>query len=296
MSRTHSARRSLLFMPADSRRKIEKAVTLNADSIVLDLEDSVALSQKADARTAAREALQSLDFGRREKLVRVNALQTGLFHDDIRETIAGRPDGYVIPKVQSAKDLRTAMDFIAGSGAMLEWRAEAPAVLAILETGSGVLNAREIAALGRPLEALIFGADDFAADIGAERSKSNTEVLYARSAVVLAAAAHGLQSIDIVFFDLKDAAGLDAECLAGRQLGYTGKMLIHPDQVEITNRAFSPSPAQIDWAQRVLDAHAEHQARGAGAFALDGRMVDAPIVKQAERVIARAQLARRGAS
>ncbi len=296
MSRTYSARRSLLFMPADSRRKIEKAITLDADSVVLDLEDSVAPNQKAAARTAAREALQQLDFGWREKLVRVNALQSGMFHDDVRETIGGRPDGYVIPKVQNAKDLRAAMDFIAGSGAMLEWRAESPAILAILETGPGVLNAREIAMLGKPLEALIFGADDYAADIGAERSKSNTEVLYARSAVVLAAAAHGLQSIDIVFFDLKDVAGLEAECLAGRQLGYTGKMLIHPGQVEIANRAFSPSPEQIAWAQRVLNAHADHQAAGSGAFALDGRMVDAPIVKQAERIMARAQLTRRAST
>jgi citrate lyase beta subunit len=287
-SPARSARRSLLFMPGDSRRKIEKAITLPADSIVLDLEDSVAAAQKPAARQSVREALQQLNFGGRERLVRVNAFHSGLFHDDVRDTITGRPDGYVIPKVQNGKDLRNAMEFITGSGAMLEWQAIRPSVLAIVETGPGVVNLREIASAGAPLEALIFGADDYAADIGAQRTRSNTEVLFARSSVVAHAAAFELQSIDIVFFDLNDAAGLEAECVEGRRLGYTGKMLIHPNQLEITHRSFSPNADEIAHAERVLAAYREQAAAGAGAFQLDGRMVDAPIVKQAENVLRRA--------
>ncbi|MCS6846849.1 MAG: CoA ester lyase [Anaerolineae bacterium] len=284
-------RRSLLFMPGDSARKIEKAAQLDADSVVMDLEDAVAPANKALARQTTRAALQTMDFGRRERLVRTNAWQTPFFADDVAETIAGRPDGYVIPKVHSAEDLAAARDLIAAQARQHGVEAGAIALLAIIETAKGVMNLREIAQLGPPLQALIFGADDLAADIGAVRTPSSIEVLYARSAVVIAAAANGLQAIDIVFFDLNDLAGLEEECRFGRQLGYTGKMVIHPRQLEIVNRAFAPSPEEIARAQRIVQAAREQAAAGLGAFALDGRMVDGPIIKQAENVLARARAA-----
>jgi len=284
-------RRSLLFMPGDSQRKIEKGAQLPADSVVLDLEDAVAPSNKALARQITREMLTTLDFGRRERLVRVNAWSSGYLQADVAETIASRPDGYVIPKVDSANDLRAARDFIAAQAVQQGLDPAAIALLVIIETAKGVMNLREIAQLGSPLQALIFGADDLAADIGAIRTPSSLEVLYARSAVVIAAAANGLQAIDIVFFDLNDLAGLEEECRFGRQLGYTGKMVIHPRQLEVVNRAFSPTTEEIARAQRILQAAQEHAANGLGAFALDGRMVDGPIIKQAEKVIARAKAA-----
>lgn len=284
-------RRSLLFMPGDSARKIEKAAQLDADSVVMDLEDAVAPANKALARQTTRAALQTLDFGRRERLVRTNAWQTLFFADDIAETIAGQPDGYVIPKVNSAEDLSAARDLIAEQARRHGIAADDIALLAIIETAQGVLNLREIARLGPPLQALIFGADDLAADIGAVRTSSSIEVLYARSAVVIAAAAYKLQAIDIVFFDLNDLAGLEEECRFGRQLGYTGKMVIHPRQLEIVNRTFAPSPEEIARAQRIVQAAQEQAAAGLGAFALDGRMVDGPIIKQAENVLARARAA-----
>jgi len=278
-------------MPGDSRRKVEKSTQLPADSIVLDLEDAVAPDNKATARQITHESLANLDFGPRERLVRVNAWPSGHLQADVTETIAGRPDGYIIPKVDSAEDLRAARDFIAAQAVRTSLDPAAIALLAIVETAKGVMNLREIAQLGAPLQALIFGADDLAADIGALRTPSSLEVLYARSAVVIAAAANGLQPIDIVFFDLNDLTGLEEECRFGRQLGYIGKMVIHPRQLEVVNRAFSPTAEEIARAHRILQAAQEHAAGGLGAFALDGRMVDGPIIKQAERVIARAKAA-----
>jgi citrate lyase beta subunit len=280
-----SARRTLLFMPGDSARKIEKAATLDADSVVLDLEDAVAVARKPAAREVVRDALGRVDFNGRERLVRVNDLSSGLFQDDVRATLCEQLDGYVLPKVHNLDVLRAAMRFIAECCAERDMRTTEVSILAIIESGAGILNLREIAAAGAPLNALIFGADDYAADVGAIRTRSNTEVLFARSAVVAAAAAHQLHAIDLVFFDLRDEAGLASECQLGRQLGYTGKMVIHPAQIETANRAFSPDETEVAYARRVLDAYAEHQHAGVGAFQLDGRMVDMPIVRQARRVI-----------
>jgi citrate lyase beta subunit len=284
------ARRTLLFMPGDSARKIEKAAALDADSVVLDLEDAVAVSQKVAARTTVRDALGRVDFGARERLVRVNDLSTGLFQDDVRATLCEQVDGYVIPKVHSLETLRTAMRFIAECCDARDMRPADIAILAIVESGAGVMNLREIAAIGAPLSALIFGADDYAADVGAIRTRSNTEVLFARSAVVAAAAAHALPAIDLVFFDLNDAAGLEEECRFGRQLGFSGKMVIHPSQVAIANRAFAPTDAELAHARAILAAFDKHQASGTGAFVFDGRMVDMPIVRQARRVVERQEV------
>ncbi|MDW8293005.1 MAG: CoA ester lyase [Anaerolineae bacterium] len=281
-------RRSLLFVPGESRRKIEKSTTLPADSVVLDLEDAVAPANKPQARQIVREALQSLDFGTRERLVRVNAWQSGLLPDDVRDTIAARPDGYVIPKVNNTEELRRACAVIVEHARAQGLDTQRLAVLAIIETALGVMNLPAIAAFGAPLQALIFGADDLAADVGMIRTPSNLEVLYPRAAVAIAAAAYGLQAIDLVFFDLHDEAGLEAECRFGRQLGYSGKMVIHPAQLAVVNRAFSPSAEEIARAQRIIQAA---EAHGYSAFALDGRMVDAPIIKQAQNVLARARAA-----
>jgi citrate lyase beta subunit len=288
-------RRSLLFMPADSMRKIEKAAQLETDCVVMDLEDAVAPGSKALARLTAVEALRALDFGRREKLIRLNPIQSEYFLDDVNATIAAKPDGYVIPKVQTPSDLHQAQQLIAHLAHEQGLAEGAMRLLVIIETAQGVMNLREIARegaqSGAPLAALIFGADDYAADVGAQRTREGVEVLFARSAVVAAAAANRLQAIDIVFFDLEDLPGLEAECRFGRQLGYTGKMVIHPRQLEIVNRVFAPSAEEIAHAQRIVQAAREHAARGVGAFALDGRMVDGPIVKQAETVLAQARAA-----
>jgi len=284
-------RRSVLFMPGDSLRKITKATQLDVDSIVMDLEDSVTLNNKAEARRTVSEALQTLDFGRSERLVRLNAADTGLLHNDVAGTIEARPDGYVLPKVETAEQAQSVSRLLSEAEQSRGWEKGSARLLVIIETALGVMNVKEIARASPRIEALMFGAEDLAGDIGAKRTRASWEVFYARSAVVTAAAAYGLQAIDMVLIDLADLERLEEECIFARQLGYEGKMAIHPRQVEVINRVFAPSPEEIEEARRLMQAHNRHQAAGSGVFTLDGKMVDMPMVKMAERVLSKAKAA-----
>ncbi|MBK8047019.1 MAG: CoA ester lyase [Anaerolineales bacterium] len=281
------ARRSLLFMPGDSMKKIEKAAGWAVDTVIMDLEDAVAQNRKLEARATVTQALTTLDFGARERLVRVNHVSTGLAPAEIEASVIGRPDGYIIPKAEDAADLR-AMDRLL---AQVEKQHGLPLqgirLFVMIETALGVMNLREICRATPRLEGLIFVAEDLAGDIGCVRTPAATEVFYARSAVVTAAAAYQLHSFDMVFVDFNDPAGLEVESRFARQLGYTGKTCIHPNQTPIVNRAFSPSPEEVDRAQRLVDAFAAQQAAGAGAFTFEGKMVDMPMVRAAEKVLAR---------
>lgn len=291
MSKHTTPRRALLFMPGDSLRKIEKAIGLGVDSIVMDLEDGVAFSQKAAARRIVVQALQTLDFGRSERLVRMNPMGSELAEDDLRSTIVGRPDGYVLPKAEFAEQIEAVDEFLRLEEQARGWPAGQIKLLPIVETALGVMAVREIALASPRVDALLFGAEDLAGDMGAQRTPTGWEVFYARSAVVMAAKAYRVQAIDQVFFDLNDLAGFEAECRAGRQMAYDGKMVIHPRQVEIAQRIFAPSEEEIQAARRIIQAHDEAQAAGLGAFALDGRMVDRPVVRMAEQVVRKARAA-----
>jgi citrate lyase beta subunit len=292
-------RRSLLFMPGDSLRKITKATQLDVDSVIMDLEDGVALNRKEEARRTISEALRSLEFGRRERLVRLSApvppaasyVVESFPALDFEATLEARPDGYVIPKVELAEQVQNVDHYLSQAEQARGWPAQSIRLLVVVETARGIMNLAEIAQSSRRLDALMFGAEDFAADSGAQRTKAGWEVFYARSALVTAAAAYRLQAIDMVFVDLKDMAGLEQECLFGRQLGFEGKLAIHPGQLETINRVFAPSPAELEQAQRVVQANQANQSAGLGAFELDGKMVDMPVVRAAERVLARAKQA-----
>jgi citrate lyase beta subunit len=286
------ARRALLYMPGDDLKKIHKAVTLDVDCICMDMEDGVALNRKEAARATIVDALQTLDFGRSEKLARINAVGSGMEAGDLLAVLPARPDGIVIPKVEEAEQVRWADRMIEGyiaAGGMPE--AAQVGLIVIVETALGITNLKEITWASPRLQAVIFGAEDLAGDIGAVRTPAGWEVFYARSAVVTHAAAANLQAIDMVLTKFKDPTGLEAEAVQGMQLGFSGKQIIHPGQVEPVQRAFTPSDEAIAYAQRVMEAYASNQAAGFGAFALDGKMIDAPIVKAAERVIARARAA-----
>lgn len=287
-----SPRRSLLFMPGDSLRKIEKAATLDVDSVILDLEDGVALSRKDEGRAMVAQALSTIDFGSRERLVRTNTLESGLVEDEIAATAPAHPDGYIAPKVQDAADLQAVDRLLAAAEAAHGWPTRSLRMLAMIETALGVMNLREICQATPRLDALIFGAEDLAATTGAQRTKASWEVFYARSAIVTAAGAYGLQAIDCVFVDFSDEAGLEADCMLARQLGYIGKTLIHPKQLAVTNRVFAPSAAEVEWAERLVNAFEAHQAAGAGAFAFEGKMVDMPILRTARKILERSQAIR----
>jgi citrate lyase beta subunit len=251
----------------------------------------VALNRKSEARKTIVEALQTLDFGRSERLVRINAVGSGLEELDLSAVLPSRPDGIVIPKVDQAAQVvwidRQIEDYEASRG----WPKGGLGLLVVVESARGIVNLAEIAGSTARLQAIIFGAEDFAGDIGATRSAQGWEVFYARSALVTYASAFNLQAIDMVYTDFKDVEGLFRESLAGAGMAFSGKQIIHPNQVEPVQRAFTPSDAEIASARRVMSAYEAHQAAGKGAFALDGKMIDAPIIKTTERVLERARAA-----
>lgn len=283
-------RRALLFMPGDDRRKIEKGASLEVDAVVMDLEDGVAFNRKVVARETVRKALEEIEFGRTERLVRINPVGSGLEEADLVATIGGHPDGYVVPKVESPEQVEWLSAWLAAEERARGWPVGGIRLLAILETARGILNAGVIAGADERLEALIFGAEDFAGDVGATRTREGQEILYARSVVVVAAAAHRLQAIDTVFTDLHDLEGLRKEAAFALQLGFDGKLAIHPRQVPVIQEAFTPSPEEVERAKRLIEAFEAHQAEGTGVFAFEGKMVDMPMIRAAQRVLARAGL------
>jgi len=285
------SRRALLYVPGDDRHKIEKALTLNVDCICMDMEDGVAPDRKQEARLSILSALHELDFGSAEKLVRINPVGSGMEADELAAVLPAHPDGIVIPKVENAGQVAWVSGQIESVELAHGWPLNSIRLIVDVETARGMLNLGEIAAQPR-LDAIIFGAEDFAADIGATRTPEAWEVFHARSAIVIAAAAYGLQAIDMVSIDFKDMDKLRTESRFGAQLGYTGKQIIHPNQVAPVQEAFSPDQAAVQHAQRIVDSFEASLKEGKGAYALDGnKMIDMPLVKAARSVLLRASAA-----
>ena len=280
--------RSLLFMPADSPRKIAKSAILPADAIIADLEDALAPSCKEEARASLVASLQALPAAGTTRCIRINAVTSTFWLDDLIETFVTLPQVYVVPKVESAADVQAVSERLAWLEGAASLGAGSVRLLAIVETARGVMNIGEIAGADRRLVALALGAEDFVSDVGAQRTREGWEILYARGALVTAAAACGLQAIDTVYTDLSDEAGLAAECEAGRKMGFRGKLAVHPRQLEIINRAFTPSQSEVETAQRLITAFAMQQQAGRGVFVFEGKMVDRPMVRAAQDVLTRA--------
>ncbi len=285
------ARRAFLYMPGDDLHKIKKAITLDVDCICMDLEDGVAVNRKSLARATIRAALESLDFCRSERLVRINPVGSGLESQDLAEILPAHPDGIVVPKVEYADQLRWVSARIKECEHEQGWTPGGIILIAIVETARGIVNLAEISQADARLEALIFGAEDFAGDIGAMRTRQGWEVFYARSALITHAAGANLQAIDQVYVDFHDVDGLIQDAQQGMQMGFSGKQVIHPKQVQPVQETFTPSQEAIQAALRLMEAYARHQEAGRGAFAIDGKMIDAPIIKAAERVIEKARAA-----
>ncbi|MFB6165427.1 MAG: CoA ester lyase [Haloarculaceae archaeon] len=278
-------RRSLLFSPGDRPELMRKAPATGADVIVFDLEDAVAPARKAEAREAIADVLADPTFDPDcEVCVRVNP--TGIAADDDLGAVLAAgvaPDSVMLPKVSGADD-------VDALSAILDERGADLPILALVESAAGVLHAEAVASADAT-DAVAFGAEDLAADLGATRTDEGTEVLHAREHVVLAASAAGVDALDTVYTDFDDGDGLAAEARFARELGYDGKLAIHPSQVEIINDAYTPDPERVAWAKRVLAARDEAEAADRGVFQVDGEMIDAPLIAQAERVLALADAA-----
>ncbi len=287
------SRRALLYMPGDDRRKIEKSTTLGVDCICMDMEDGTAINRKAEARVVISQAMKELDFGSSERCIRINSIGSGFEKDDLASALLARPDSIVVPKIETAEQVKWVSDQIESYELSNGLALGGIRLLIGVETAKGILDLREIASADKRLEAIIFGAEDYAASVGATRTKEGTEVLYARSAVVAACAANDLQAIDMVYIDFKDAEGLRVEAEGGAGLGFSGKQVIHPNQVPVAQEAFTPSDEAIEYAKRVVESFESSQKEGKGAYALDGKMIDMPLLKNAQKVLDRAKAAGR---
>ncbi|MFN8413295.1 MAG: CoA ester lyase [Anaerolineales bacterium] len=280
------SRRALLYMPGDNWKMITKSITLGVDSICMDMEDGAAVNKKAEARETIAKALSELNFGASEKLARINSVGSGWEQDDIEAVLPYHPDGIVIPKVESFEQVEWAGKLIEAAELKYGWPINSIRVLIGVETAKGILNLKGIASHPR-LDAIIFGGEDFAASIGAIRTKDAVELLYARQAVIVACAANDLQAIDIVTIDYKDVEALRIESEFGARLGFSGKQIIHPNQVSVVQEAFTPSAEAVAYAKRIVETFEASQREGKGAYSLDGKMIDMPLLKNAQKVLAR---------
>ena len=277
-------RRSVLYMPGSNARALEKARTIPADTLILDLEDAVAPEAKELARRQVCDAVRSKAYGGRELLIRVNGLGTPWFADDVQAAVAAGPDAIVLPKASSAADIGHLTLALAQAGAPQAGALKALGVWAMIETPRGVLNAAEIASAGPAC--LIVGLNDLFKETHAEPDANRTAAQYWLSHIVTVARAYGLDVLDSAYNNFRDTDGFRRECLQGRMLGFDGKTLIHPDQVAAANEVFAPPVAEVEWARKIIAAFSRPENRGKGVIDLEGRMVELLHREMAKRTVA----------
>jgi citrate lyase subunit beta/citryl-CoA lyase len=277
---TEKPRRSVLYMPGDKPRALEKAGTLAADALILDLEDSVAPEQKAEARKAVSDAVKAGGFGRREVTIRVNGLNSPWVQDDFTMAVAARPDAIVVPKISSVEDLSVAAEL-----------AKAVPLWAMIETPLAIVNLGEIgkAAASHDLNCLVIGTNDLVKESRMSMAGGRLALAPALSQCVLVARAFRLSCIDGVFNDIKNEAGFVAECEQGKAFGMDGKTLIHPSQIAHCNKVFSPSAEEVAWAKGVVEVFARPENAGRGVVAHEGRMVERLHLDMAKHILAIAE-------
>ncbi len=269
-------RRSVLYLPASNERALEKARTIACDGLILDLEDAVAPAAKVEAREAACAAAESGAYGRRELTIRVNGMDTQWHADDLAAACAAGPDAIVVPKVNSADEVRSLVAAMASAPAKTK-------LWAMVETPVAMLNALDIASASERLTVLVMGTNDLAKELYAEHVPGRAPLLTGLSLALLAARASGKAILDGVYNDVKDADGFLAECRQGREMGFDGKTLIHPGQVDGANQAFAPSEQAVADARGVLQAWED--GRGSGVVTYNGRMIENLHVESAQRTL-----------
>jgi len=274
-------RRSVLYMPAANERALEKAKAISADALIFDLEDAVAPDAKAEARERACSMFAAGGYGNREITIRANGIGTMWHDDDLAAIAAAGPDGVVVPKVNSAADVHAIESALERHGAPDRTR-----IWAMLETPVAMLHAEEICAASERLNVLVMGTNDLAKELHAQRVPGRDPLLGGLYLALLAARATDKVILDGVFNDIKDDEGFASECRQGRQMGFDGKTLVHPSQVEPCNRAFSPEPEEVALAERIIAAFEEAERDGRGVVTVDGRMIENLHVDEARRVLA----------
>lgn len=277
-------RRSVLYMPSSNERALEKAKTLAVDALILDLEDAVAPDAKEQARENACAAAKSGDYGNRELTIRVNGIGTQWHDADLAAASAAGPDGIVVPKVNSADEVRQLVAAMEAAGAP-----EHTKLWAMIETPVAILHAEEIARASDRLAVFVMGTNDLVKELGAEHVPGRAPIQSSLQLAILGARAAGIAIVDGVFNHVKDADGFAAECRQGRELGFDGKTLIHPGQVDACNAAFAPSEDEVANAREIIAAFESAQAEGRGVVTVGGRMVENLHVDTARKVLATAE-------
>ena len=289
-------RRAVHFVPGANEKMLNKSLALEADTLVLDLEDAVTPDNKDAARETVTDWLRHVDFGRQERMVRMNPLDTPWGVADLEVTMQGRPNSYLVPKVRTRDDVLKIHTIISRMEKACGYPpGEVKLVVLATETPEGLLNIKDFGSCPR-VDALSWGAEDLSAAIGARRNRAEDgsflEVFrYARIMTLLAATAAGVQPLDTVFVDIRDSAGLRQECIEGAWMGFTGKITIHPNQVDVVNEVFTPSEEEVAESQELLAAFEENQKAGKMAFSFKGQMVDVPHLTRARIILERARQA-----
>ena len=276
--------RSLVFVPGNNSRFLEKAKSLPADIVCFDLEDSVPDKEKKKARSLIRNTLKQRKEYSPDVFVRTNSPESGMIGEDLKETVQKGIDGIVIPKVNSAKELKKIEKII--SSLEKKRKIKGIRLMPSIESALGVMNCYEIASSSKRIDALVFGIFDLLNDMGIEYTKGNPRgAKYSRYKVPVAATAAGVASIDGIWQDLKDKKSFTKDCQVGRSLGYAGKSVIHPDQIQTVHKIFHPSKPEIEWAKKVCSTYEKSTKKGKGAIVIEGKMIDEVHYKRAKTLL-----------
>ena len=284
MPATARPRRSVLYMPGSNARALEKAKTLSADGLILDLEDAVSPDSKDSARLQVCNAVRDGGYGMREIAIRVNGLATKWGYDDIAAASRSGADAIVLPKVESADAIRHMEAIMVSNGAP-----ESMAIWAMMETPRSVLEAERISSASPRMACLVMGTSDLAKELDCTHTRERLPMITSLGICMLAARAFGLVILDGVYLDLGDQAGFEYACLQGAELGFDGKTLIHPKQVDACNHVFTPRAEDVEWSRKIIDAHSKAAERGEGVAVVDGKLIENLHVESAKRVVAMAE-------
>ena len=282
-------RRSMLFLPGNNPNMLINGNCLGADAVIFDLEDAVSPAEKDAARILVRNTLHYMDFSGCERIVRINSIDTPYWQADIAALAPFRPDIILLPKTSSAADVLAADAYLRQWEQELGMADNTIGLMPLIETALGVENAYAIATAAKRVRALFLGAEDLTADLQCKRTKEGKEIFYARTRLIMAARAAGVEVYDTPFTDVNDDEGIVEDAAFARSLGFSGKAAISPRHVAPINQAFSPTLEDVRYAYEVMDAIAVAKQQGKGAISLKGKMIDAPIVTRAQQTIAMAQ-------
>ena len=282
-------RRSMLFLPGNTPNMLINGNCLGADAVIFDLEDAVSPTEKDAARILVRNTMRYMDFRGCEIIVRINSIDTPFWKKDIDQILPQKPGLILLPKTGSAADVLEADAYISQVEEKLGMEKNTVGLMPLIETALGVENAFAIASATKRVKALFLGAEDLTADLQCKRTKEGREIEYARTRLVVAARAAGVDVYDTPFTDVNDDEGIVKDATLAKALGFTGKASISPRHVEVINSVFSPTQKDVDYAYEVMEAIAFAKEQGRGAIALHGKMIDAPIVARAQQTIAMAQ-------